>query len=353
MACRKNEPRVPTALHSMPIAAPNMYPENMLIPTTEPSIYRGGAHYAVGPRYVYPMGSWAPGEYPHDDGVEYTVCQPSYTQQLNGPEPQYMMPYRVMPASASRQLMQPPSYPDTSVPFACAPENVSAAPLMMRSSNQDGYPIGGPIAHSIETMPEGNESLSQALSHRSYTSCGPSNCRAGSLSSAYSKSSQTTTTTTTTTASMSDTASPSSSVHDLSTTYTGYESLSPLSAYPMSVTSAAQSHIAPDGDLYTTSIPHTSVSGGSGSGSGGTEIVLRTSASVPELSYRYTDTMIRLPKSGSSDCLYAGMELARPYPLLRSQKTKVLSSPRITSLTASPEIKFKRSPSPETCGLSA
>lgn len=338
VACRKNEPRVPSAYQPLPVA-PNIYPENMVVPTIESSVYRSNPHYALAPRYVYPVSGWT-GDYPDEDGAEYAVCQPSYTQQLNGPETQYVMPYRIVSTSASRQPLQAPAYSDPGMPFGYSGDTVSA-PLMLRSPNPDAFPLGHAVGP--DSVVDGSERLPLGLARRSLVGCGPSNYRAGSLSSAYSKSSQTTTTTTTTT-STSDAASPSSPVPpDLSASYAGYESVSPLSAFPLSVTSAVQPHIVPDSNVYSTSISPTSVPS--------TEVVLRTSASVPELSYRYDDTTIRLAKSGSTDCLYSGMELARPYHVLRSQKIKALASPRSDPGTASPEIRCKRSPSLSTCGI--
>lgn len=347
-SARKNPPRLPNGMQAMPNAA--LFPDGLLMAANDASVYRPGSQeYAVGPRMVYSAPNWS-GEYTDDETASYPLCSPGYQQQITlAEQPQYMMPCRVMSPAVTRTPppQQPVVYREPSVSYVYATDP-SIASAMSRSDTQDSLTYTGsieavPAARAVGSSSNNANSHSHSNSSECLVRSQPprtvpgwehATCRTSSLSSAYSKSSQAQTDTA---------ASPNGSLADFAPGYSAYEPSTPLSSYAASSSIAAP--ILPNGlssasELYMASITSMPVAASAA------ESMLRTSSSVPDFTYHYEDTTkAPVVRSGLAHGMYSSVELVRPSQVLRSQKIKASSSPRLVSSQSTPEMKIKRSPS--------
>lgn len=323
-----------------------MLPEALLTATSDPSVYRPSSQeYAVGPRIVYPATNWS-GEYAEDEASSYPLYSPGYSGQQPmtlAEQPQYVMPCRVLSPAVTRTPppQQPAVYREPNVSYVYATDSSIAATAMSRSDTQDSLTYVGsvdsvparPVAASVSNSNNNSrECLVRSQHSRTVPGWENATCRTGSLSSAYSKSSQAPTEAAT---------SPNGSLVDFAPGYGNYETSPALSSYATSTSIAAPmtNALASASDLYLASVTSMPVAAS-------TEGMLRTSSSVPDFTYHYEDTTkAPMVRSGSAHGMYSSVELVRPAQVLRSQKIKVSSSPRLASSQSSPEIKIKRSPS--------
>lgn len=330
-------------------AMPNvsMFPDGLLIGANDANVYRSGSQeYAVGPRMVYSGANWS-GEYTDDETASYPLCSPGYQQQITlAEQPPYMIPCRVMTPAVTRTPppQQPVVYREPSVSYVYAADS-NIASAMSRSDTQNSLTYTGsidcvPTARAMGSGSNRNKSHSNSSEclvrgqpPRTVPGWEHATCRTGSLSSAYSKSSQAPTDTAT---------SPTGSLADFAPGYGTYETSPALPSYAASTSIAAPimaNGLSSASDLYMASITSMPVAAS-------TESMLRTSSSVPDFTYHYEDTTkAPMVRAGSAHGMYSSVELVRPAQVLRSQKIKASSSPRLVSSQSSPEMKIKRSPS--------
>lgn len=243
------------------------------MPTSESVAYRqNSASFAYNGKPYYSVANWAQG-ISDEQPIPYPLYGPSYhTLQ----EPEYSMSYRIGPGAPAKTgalyVDQEPNYG-----FSGASSTTS---LVHRPAVGDSSFGFHNVAAGMTASVNGNDRVLPMPVGRTLSTSGASSYRNDSTSSTYSKGSQSS-------ASATSPATPSS---DVPSSYTHYEPS--LTSYP---STALATHLTQPNDLYSTV--------GSSDGVYSASDSLRTSASVPDLQYRYTDTTIRKDSTSTAGAI--------------------------------------------------
>ena len=270
-ASRQYQARSSAVISTLPTIP--QYPDGIQMPSNDPTPYRqNSAAFTYNSKPYYPVASWAHA-IPEEQSIAYPIYGPSYHGLQ---EPEYSMSYRIGPGAPTKTS---PLYVDTEPNYGFSGSSTTS--LVHRPAVGESNFTFHNVAAGLTASTAVNDRILPIPVGRTLSSSGASSYRHESTPSTYSKGSQSTTSGT----------SPTTPNSDVPASYTHYEPPN-LSSYP-STTLTTQ--LSRPNDLYSAM--------GSSDGVYSTSDSLRTSTSVPDLQYRYTDTTTRKDSTSAAGAI--------------------------------------------------